>query len=451
MAIDFPASPTNGQTFTSGGVTWTWNGITWTAVNTGATISFGPSPPANPMSGALWWDAIGGQLFIFYDDGNTQQWVVAVNTGLAGPQGVQGVQGPQGLPGANGANGADGATGATGPQGPVAPQAVNDNLIINGDMAIDQRNAGAVVTVSGYCLDRWQLSAQPAGKGQWQRAAGGAGLQAQGFGYYFSYITTSAYVLAAGEYQYLMQIIEADLIAGLQWGTSNARPVTLSFLVTSNSHTGTFGGAVRNIDGTRSFPFTYSIPVAGAWTKVSITIPGDTVGPWVFQGNVAGLSVGFSTGCGATYSAPGPSANTWQAGNWLSVAGAVSINAANGATLFITGVKFEIGSVATPFNRYTPAKILADCQRYYEAGSNVMCSFAGVAYSGSTAYSTSQFRVQKRASPTMTYQIVGVNGFPSQAPSVWTQNNLMCGVSMTANAAPATPYYYYNWQASAEL
>lgn len=31
MAIDFPSSPTNGQTFTSGTVTYTWDGTVWTA------------------------------------------------------------------------------------------------------------------------------------------------------------------------------------------------------------------------------------------------------------------------------------------------------------------------------------------------------------------------------------------------------------------------------------
>jgi len=37
MAIDFPASPTTGQTFTSGTVTYTWDGTKWTAV-TGSVL-----------------------------------------------------------------------------------------------------------------------------------------------------------------------------------------------------------------------------------------------------------------------------------------------------------------------------------------------------------------------------------------------------------------------------
>ena len=35
MAIDFPASPSNGQTFTDGSTTWTWDGTKW-SITSGA-------------------------------------------------------------------------------------------------------------------------------------------------------------------------------------------------------------------------------------------------------------------------------------------------------------------------------------------------------------------------------------------------------------------------------
>lgn len=40
MAIPWPASPTNGQTFTYGGITYTWNGVAWinTVTNTPAVV-----------------------------------------------------------------------------------------------------------------------------------------------------------------------------------------------------------------------------------------------------------------------------------------------------------------------------------------------------------------------------------------------------------------------------
>jgi hypothetical protein len=77
-----------------------WSGTTWApgTISGGATIA-DVAPVASP--GALWWDSVGGQLYLSYDDGNSQQWVPAANQ-----------------PGPQGPTGATGATGATGPQGP---------------------------------------------------------------------------------------------------------------------------------------------------------------------------------------------------------------------------------------------------------------------------------------------------------------------------------------------
>jgi hypothetical protein len=52
----------------------------------GAIIS--PIPPVVPDAGTFWWDPIGGQLYVWYDDGNSAQWVAATN--MPGPQGPPG-------------------------------------------------------------------------------------------------------------------------------------------------------------------------------------------------------------------------------------------------------------------------------------------------------------------------------------------------------------------------
>jgi hypothetical protein len=68
---------------------------------TGVTV--GTTPPGSPTQGSLWWNDNGvnpggGQLYMFYNDGNSTQWIPAA-VGATGPQGQPGVQGPTGPPG----------------------------------------------------------------------------------------------------------------------------------------------------------------------------------------------------------------------------------------------------------------------------------------------------------------------------------------------------------------
>lgn len=39
MPLDFPTSPTVGQTYTSGTKTWQWDGSAWVSVNSAATTN----------------------------------------------------------------------------------------------------------------------------------------------------------------------------------------------------------------------------------------------------------------------------------------------------------------------------------------------------------------------------------------------------------------------------
>jgi len=82
--LDFPASPTDGQQFNApNGILYQWNaaGSVWLAMGgstSSATIS--ATPPSNPFVGQLWWSPDLGRLFIYYNDGNSSQWVPASPT-----------------------------------------------------------------------------------------------------------------------------------------------------------------------------------------------------------------------------------------------------------------------------------------------------------------------------------------------------------------------------------
>jgi hypothetical protein len=286
------------------------------------------------------------------------------------------------------------------------------NRIINGAMTIDQRNAGSSITPTNgqYSVDRWVCALSQAGKYTVQQNAGGVPGPG-GFKNYLGATSTSAYSVLASDYFGIRQVIEGVNVADLGWGAAGASSIVLSFYVYS-SLTGTFGGTINNGAFTRSYPFSYSIPSANAWTKVSITVLGDTAGTWATD-NSAGIAVNFSLGTGSTYSA---SAGSWAAGTYLSATGATSVVGTNGATFYITGVQFEVGSIATPFERRLYPQELAMCQRYYQKASGNQYSSYGATYN----YVQWHFKVSMRTSPTLTGTSGSSGSLTSEFASLWT-------------------------------
>jgi hypothetical protein len=283
------------------------------------------------------------------------------------------------------------------------------NRIINGAMVIDQRNAGASVTPTtsafAFPVDRMRIQVTQNSKLTAQQNAGSV-TPPVGFTNYLGITSSSAYSVVAGDIFSVGQNIEGFNTADLMWGTANAKTVTLSFQVYS-SLTGTFGGALYNNAGNRSYPFSYSIPVANTWTTINITIAGDTTGTWLTN-NSTGITVNFSVGAGSTYSG---TAGAWAGTLYTSTTGATSVVGTNGATFYITGVQLEVGSSATGFEYRSYGTELNLCQRYYEkaydpdtAPSQAYAYFVptGSSIVNGQIHSTIKYSVSKRARPTVT-------------------------------------------------
>ena len=275
----------------------------------------------------------------------------------------------------------------------TAPRVGMVNRIINGDMRIDQRNAGASITPTNgaYTLDRWFSYQNVASKYSVQQTT----TTPAGFINSLKATSLSAYSVAATDVFTLNQSIEGLNIADFGWGTASAATVTLSFRVYS-SLTGTFGGSLINSGFNRSYPFTYTISSANTWTTISVTVAGDTSGTWLTTNGV-GVTVLFGLGVGSTYSG---AAGAWAGNVYYGAAGATSVVGTSGATFYITGVQLEKGSTATDFEYVDYGRQLQMCQRYYEVLSPAYVMFPWG--SGSQIVRTSQgFRVTKRAAPTV--------------------------------------------------
>jgi hypothetical protein len=265
-------------------------------------------------------------------------------------------------------------------------------------MVIDQRNAGASVTqnTSGqYSVDRWNLFGSVTSKFTIQQNAGSVTPPA-GFVNYLGITSSSAYTVGASELFIFGQKVEGFNIADLGWGTANAKTVTLSFWVRS-SLTGTFGGSFRNSNGSRSYPFTYTINAANTWEYETITIAGDTSGTWQAT-NSTGIDISFNLGTGSTFSG---TAGSWSGGNFVSATGATSVVGTNGATFYITGVQLEVGTQATSFEYRQYGTEFALCCRYFQK--LVEPSLSGYAPTGTAVWRMGGILpVQMRAAGTIT-------------------------------------------------
>jgi hypothetical protein len=277
------------------------------------------------------------------------------------------------------------------------------NRIINGNMVIDQRNAGASVSTTPtdaiYTLDRWMAAFSTATRYTVQQNAGSV-TPPTGFTNYLGVTSLAATSVGSSDYYFLQQIIEGFNVADLAWGTANAKTITLSFWVRS-SLTGTFGGALTNGGQNRSYPFSYTISSANTWEQKTITIAGDTSGTWLTN-NGAGIRLRIGLGIGSTFSG---TAGSWSGSNFFSTTGATSVVGTSGATFYITGVQLEVGSTATDFEVLPYDVQLARCQRYCEvySGNDVLLPAVGGWQGTTLANVTMSYKVIKRAAPTITF------------------------------------------------
>jgi hypothetical protein len=288
------------------------------------------------------------------------------------------------------------------------------NRVINGDMRIDQRYVGGVVTgqTGGYFLDRWcmQEDASQVGRLSMCRSNMPAphplGLQ----NCMKVYVTTANNSLATFHYCQIWQSIEGNNVADLNYGNAMASPATFSFWAYSSKN-GTFPLCFSsgNISTTRSYITSYTINTINVWQQVAITVPGDASTAMLSTSSNAGFCIKFAFG-------PGSGLQTATVNQWANLGSAVSPTGMTnfydtvGNTIHITGVQLEKGPIATPFELRPFPVELQMCQRYYEpiANNNYVMTYLGGGFNVSYGSRVS-FQTPKRIAPTVT--LASTNGY----------------------------------------
>ena len=277
----------------------------------------------------------------------------------------------------------------------------NRNILKNGGQTVDQRNSGSAITLTSshqYATDRFICRLGTSSSSTAQRVADAPD------GLYNSVkitIGTGATPSAATATGYFAYKTEGLDTSHLNFGSSNAETITLSFYVKS-SLTGSFGVTVANDALNRSFPSSYTINSANTWERKSITVTGDTSGTWATT-NAAAFYLLWDLGCGSDVKG---TANTWAGADYRGGAtGTTNVCATSSATWYITGVQMEIGTEATPFEVRSYSDEHHSCKRYYQKMVNPTYSANG----GTNNYLQWWYVPEMRASPTLAGGIGGTN------------------------------------------
>jgi hypothetical protein len=290
------------------------------------------------------------------------------------------------------------------------------NKIINGNMAIDQRNAGANVTLSNtgetyQSVDRWNSNISSglnnkvvvrqidgANTSQSNYESGGSPPNHQ---YSLKISVATANTVSSGDVINIRQRVEYSNMYDVGWGTATASPLTLSFWVKS-SITGTHGVFIHNgFDSTR-MALTYTINTANTWEYKTLYIAPQTSTYSSTAWNATGLVIAFNVACGSNYL--GATAGIWTtSGSYYGVTGQVNLLPTVNSNLYISGVQLEKGSTASTYEYRSYQKELILCQRYY-ARMPITGTYSLESYQGVTGYNRclrtyTPFPVTMRATP----------------------------------------------------
>ena len=244
------------------------------------------------------------------------------------------------------------------------------NLLLNGEMRINQRGDVTGVTGNQYGgPDRWKTML--ASCGTWGISQDTDVPVGQGF--YKSLkldCEASRASLAAGSALSIAQYLEGYDVAHLAWGQPEAKNLTLSFwLKTDNNVTGTFVVLVRNHGGGRVLNRQVRVNRQGGWNRYIVSIPADKGSAFTYD-NTKQLEIQFTFEAGSN--AGGGASGGSMLSQWLAFHNAqtgvgcdLRIADSTGNNLWLTGVQLEAGNEPTTYDHRTYGEELALCQRYF--------------------------------------------------------------------------------------
>ena len=294
-------------------------------------------------------------------------------------------------------------------------------MIINGDQRIAQRGTTAklaTTTASYKCVDRFKTDIDGTGGGDFFHGQTGTGTSisadvptGQGFSHSskITVNTSASQPTSESNHSQIYTMLEQQDVYHLEWGTSAAKTCTLSFWVKS-SVAGIYPLWISIYTGgaTQYYWTNYTINSADTWEKKVITLTGPTSGGNLSGSlNGTGLRIEWTLGVGSD-SETG-TLNEWTTSSTFRTApGSVYLPENAGATWYMTGAQFEVGSQATAFEHRSFNEELALCQRYYFQTSGY--TKYGAMYATSNSMISLDLPVTMRTDPSTATATLGGGG-----------------------------------------
>ena len=287
----------------------------------------------------------------------------------------------------------------------------NRNLIINGAMQVAQRGTSSTTNDGYFTVDRMYFYNGAVDENcTTSQSSVSSGTTPYTLGFRKAFRVQNGNQTSgagAGDEVLVRYKFEAQDIDSSGWNyKSSSSFITLSYWVKS-SVAQNFYVNLKTSDGTAyNYVTETGSLTADTWTKVTKTIPGDS-NLTFDDNNGEGLFLQFNIFKGTNDTGTRP-LNAWAAYSSSSRVPDMTSTwyTTNDATFEITGLQLEVGSVATDFEHRSFAQELALCQRYYEIG--VHGNYGHVAGGGTHKF-YSQFKTQKRSSPTLAIISSGEN------------------------------------------
>lgn len=238
------------------------------------------------------------------------------------------------------------------------------NRVVNGDKLVSQENGQASGTTNGRYISDQNAMFFVSSAGTF------TGVNVQTISPAGGYrdritITVADAALAAGEFLTYTQNLEGSNVRDAKWGTAGAVPIVVrrGFKFPA----GTYTVAFHNSGATRSYVTSFTISALEANTDVvrTFSIPGDTSGAWLNVDGVIGWTMDVVIAAGTTFQT---TANTWQAGNFLTVTGTTNGigTAAAVFEFFDEGIRLDPNSTGVYGNyQIGPVDAVYRSERYF--------------------------------------------------------------------------------------